>query len=328
MLRSIRKCVLLISILASALPLWGQANPQDVIVPPPVGNSEILGRNLDAIFGGQTGWLRNWILTPAKDSSFACVSITNNTLGLLVYRLDALSPKDPSVTKLAGNQAAWQMLPVQSNLFASNATNQTGFAVGGGAIGSILISLPQTGKLALVPTLLLGPAVKLDWAVSYNNTGICGPVNYSTVYWADIAVGINADRTSYPLGTQRALGLASPVGFYTDATTFSACNVYARIINTAGGAPTLNLYIQDFNQFDPANYDDRISFTQFSGIAADQKKMASIVHTIAVDHAISQGALAANSEAGSMFSGGIQLFYHLGAGPPTYNVRVFGACSR
>lgn len=329
--------ILLVSILASPLPLWGQANPQDVIVPPAVELTQNLGTNLSTIGKDVGGWQRNWILTPPSGYSFACVSIFNQSPVNLIYYLDALTPSSPSVTGLVRNENKWQMVPVQtsggppdSEGFAASPAGKTGFLAYAKQVASVLVTLPGAGRLALVPTFIAGADTTVDWSISFNNTGICGPVNYSVVYWADIAAGVAADRIVYPVGSGKTLGLGvNNAVFFTDATTFSACRVLAKIVNTAGAAPTLNLYVQDHNSNNLAAtlFDDRISFTQFAGVGATQLKYASIVHTITVDHALSQGALAANTEAGSMFTKGIRLFYHLSAGS-TYNVYVFGACSR
>lgn len=312
--------VVLLAIFASPLPLWAQ-NPQDILVPPPIGTSEIIARNVTANTSGQTGLLNNFILNVPSSWPFLCVSVTNRSAAqALLFKMNAYTSIDPAISLYAKNTASWTQLGVQGTPAAGIAGAGMGFSSTAANPAFLVVKLSNARKIALVPSNLNGstsPTISMFAALSA--TGVCGPASYDTVYFEDFEL-ITGNRTVKLIGPDAAFQ------YFSDLSTVRFCEFYAISHNNAGAGPTLNVRVQSFDPVSAA-VDDRVSFTQFT--VGDQSKILPFATAGAlVDHTPAAGTLAAGTAQVGMFERGLSIQYTVTGVGASYNATVFGLCSR
>lgn len=302
-----RRILTLLATLLLALPLSAQVD----IVSPWRGPVMDLGRGLAWGVSGQGGINNAFILSNNVPMLGTCTTIRNYNAGnAKLLSIAAYQTADQRAIGYYASPATWTPMPLVYPLFS---LGRPWVPAAGDARGPVSFYIPATAaaRVAIVisDSVVNAGNDRADIYAIQSSMANCGAFvqgSYNFVYYS---ATINSNSTLQLFG--RVVGSVWPI----DPSIFRACTFDASIINTAGAAPTLNLYLQDLDLSVGNFVNDRVSFIQAAGVAATSIQQASLNLEASVVPAVTTDAtLAAGSEKAGMFSDGVRLKWAITAG--------------
>jgi hypothetical protein len=312
--------LIIITLLLSLKGAAAAAGSIDVVVPAiRTGVTANVVQNATANAGGPGGLLNNYIITVPTGWPFACVSFQNKSSNSLSFSMLAFTSLDNSASSFTGN-TSWTQVSVQG-IHTYTSTNGTGFAAAANSTALLLTRIAGAGKITLVPISINHAETNpVSVYLTLNNTGQCGIVDWSTVYFQDVQAPLTTTKTVNIIGPD------SSFSYFNDLSTVTSCQIILGS-SSSTGSPTLNVYIAA-NDINSGQIDDRISFTQLTTTAASRTALLSQFTSVA-DRVTTQYSLGAATEQPGLITGGLNVRYTVaGSGAAYASVSVYGVCKR
>lgn len=290
-----------------------------------------IGRNLVLGQTGPGGFNNNFVLSGlSQPTQNVCVYVEKPAGLEYTFQFSAFQTADPRNGSFTNNQTEWTRIPDYGLKVEGNIGRLSTYAVnhyGGSNIASILLAGVVGEKIALSFSGLasgdIGTSVNV-FARQTNQNG-CGAASQNGASFVYYNSGLTATTGDVVLLGKPFMTVAlAPV----DPSTLHACTFSLNVANVSGTAPTLNVYLQDYNSSLSADgvVNDRVSFLQVS--TSTSKQQASVLwDATAAPAAVKNASLTAGSVTAGPLTDELHAHWVLGGtATPTFKVYLAGHC--
>ena len=285
-----------------------------------LGNYFQAGHNLTWGSSGTGGFNNNFVLPGLGGITVnLCVYVQNNNPSNdHQFSFKAYATSNPQVKSFTGDPLDWTPLQLNSAYFQSGSQ----------------VSLTQSPAS---PFLIIG-ATGAKIALSFSGSGMQSGSPDTANIWGSYTYGTSC--SAYVSGSPEVIyfnptlsvGAAIPLMgrvpgtlFPLDVSSINACTFNLKAVNGSGTTPTLNLYLQDYDESN-SMFNDRVSFVQATTGTSTQQASVSFSGN-QNPAATKTGTLTPGSVVSGPLSDELYLTSVLGGTTPVYSVTLTGHCN-